>query len=67
MNLGFSGPIAESVGVVVNVRAVIEVFEHRHRDKQLKELLDIEGGIVPDLYRLAILMKLSRCLDRKVQ
>lgn len=50
MNLGFSGPMAERVGVVVNVRALIVEFEHRHRDKQLKDLLDMEGGIAPDAY-----------------
>ena len=43
MNFGFSGPITARGVVVLNERTGSVVVEHR--DSELNELLDIEGGI----------------------
>ncbi len=54
MNLGFSGPTAERAGVVEKVRRGIEMFGFRYRVKELKELLDSEGGMLGLVVLLAI-------------
>jgi hypothetical protein len=52
MNLGFSGPITALEGVVENERRGIELAEHRHRVKELNELLASDGGIIDKLRSL---------------
>jgi len=46
MNFGLSGPMADRGDVVLKERIGIEVAGHRHRERALSELLDIEGGIL---------------------
>jgi len=45
MNFGFSGPIDEREELVEKVRDGIKVFEHRHRVRELNELLGNGRGI----------------------
>jgi hypothetical protein len=51
MNLGLSGPIADLVEVVVKARIgkVTAPEEHLHLARELKELVDIDGGIFESL------------------